>query len=154
MAGADFLSRYGGTADHVTSVSPGRRYRVRAPTAHPIYERCRVDSFRVLLLAQGGETGLRRLGELMYESHDSYGRCGLGSPGTDRLVALVRAEGRAGGLYGARITGGGNRLLVVDISTICVNALVAPGCGLGGRTFAPPSTAYSLSSMPITKIAL
>jgi L-arabinokinase len=44
----------------------------------------------------------------MYASHDSYGRCGLGSPGTDRLVALVRAEGSAAGLYGARITGGGS----------------------------------------------
>ena len=44
----------------------------------------------------------------MYESHASYGRCGLGSEGTDRLVALVRAEGPAAGLYGARITGGGS----------------------------------------------
>ena len=44
----------------------------------------------------------------MYESHRSYGACGLGSPGTDRLVELVRAEGAAAGLYGARITGGGS----------------------------------------------
>ena len=44
----------------------------------------------------------------MYESHASYGRCGLGSEGTDRLVALVRSEGQAAGLYGARITGGGS----------------------------------------------
>ena len=44
----------------------------------------------------------------MYESHASYGRCGLGSKGTDHLVALVRAEGAAAGLYGARITGGGS----------------------------------------------
>jgi L-arabinokinase len=44
----------------------------------------------------------------MYESHASYGACGLGSPGTDRLVALARAEGPGAGLYGARITGGGS----------------------------------------------
>jgi L-arabinokinase len=44
----------------------------------------------------------------MYESHASYGHCGLGSEGTDRLVALVRSEGQAAGLYGARITGGGS----------------------------------------------
>jgi len=44
----------------------------------------------------------------MYESHASYGRCGLGSEGTDRLVALVRGEHPAAGLYGARITGGGS----------------------------------------------
>jgi L-arabinokinase len=49
-----------------------------------------------------------RLGELMYGSHASYGQCGLGSPGTDRLVELVRREGTASGLYGARITGGGS----------------------------------------------
>jgi galactokinase len=54
------------------------------------------------------ETRRVRLGALMYESHDSYGRCGRGSPGTDRLVELVRAEGAAAGLYGARITGGGS----------------------------------------------
>jgi len=108
MAGTDFLSRCGGTADHVTSVTPGRTYRVRAAAAHPVYERRRVETFRDLLLSRRGETEHGRLGELMYESHDSYGRCGLGSPGTDRLVALVRAEGPAGGLYGARITGGGS----------------------------------------------
>ena len=108
IAGGDFLGRYGGTTDTVTSVAPGRRYRVRAPAAHPVYERWRVEAFRELLLAPAGEAGGRRLGELMYESHASYGRCGLGSAGTDRLVALVRAEGSAAGLYGARITGGGS----------------------------------------------
>jgi L-arabinokinase len=44
----------------------------------------------------------------MDESHASYGRCGLASPGTDRLVALVKSAGPATGLYGARITGGGS----------------------------------------------
>jgi L-arabinokinase len=108
MTGADFLARYGGTADPVTSVAPGRRYPVHAPAAHPVYERRRVETFRDLLLARPSETDRCRLGELMYESHASYGRCGLGSDGTDRLVALVRAEGPAAGLYGARITGGGS----------------------------------------------
>jgi len=108
MTGADFLARYGSTADPVTSVAPGRKYRVRAPTEHPVYERSRVETFRDLLLARSGETARRRLGQLMYESHASYGRCGLGSAGTDRLVALVRAEGPGAGLYGARITGGGS----------------------------------------------
>ena len=44
----------------------------------------------------------------MYQSHASYSACGLGSPGTDRLVRLVRDQGPAAGLYGARITGGGS----------------------------------------------
>jgi len=49
-----------------------------------------------------------RLGELMYASHASYSACGLGSDGTDRLVALVREAGPRLGLYGAKITGGGS----------------------------------------------
>jgi galactokinase len=49
----------------------------------------------------------------MYESHASYQGCGLGSPGTNRLVELVRREGAAAGLYGARITGGGSGGTVV-----------------------------------------
>ncbi len=44
----------------------------------------------------------------MYESHASYSACGLGSPGTDRLVELAREAGPAHGIYGAKITGGGS----------------------------------------------
>ena len=44
----------------------------------------------------------------MYESHASYSACGLGSDGTDRLVALAREAGPARGIYGAKITGGGS----------------------------------------------
>jgi L-arabinokinase len=44
----------------------------------------------------------------MYQSHASYSACGLGSDGTDRLVAMVRQIGPAAGLYGAKITGGGS----------------------------------------------
>lgn len=108
ISGDDFIARFGGTADRVTTVDRGRRYRVRAPTAHPVYERQRAETFRRLLLDAPGEARRRALGELMYESHASYGRCGLGSTGTDRLVDLVRAEGPVAGLYGARITGGGS----------------------------------------------
>jgi galactokinase len=107
MSGDEFLDRYGDTADTVTSVDRGRGYCVRAPAAHPVYERSRAEEFRRLLPAST-EDARRHLGELMYESHASYGRCGLGSEGTDRLVALVRSEGPAAGLYGARITAGGS----------------------------------------------
>jgi len=108
MTGDEFLDRYSSTADTVTSVERGRRYRVRAPAAHPVYERRRAETFRQLLLESASDAGRRRLGELMYESHASYGRCGLGSRGTDLLVEFVRAEGPAAGLFGARITGGGS----------------------------------------------
>ena len=107
MSGDEFLARYGTTADSVTSVDPARRYCVRAPAAHPVYERSRAEAFRQLL-PESSEEARRHLGELMYESHAAYGRCGLGSEGTDRLVALVRSEGLAAGLYGARITAGGS----------------------------------------------
>jgi L-arabinokinase len=73
-----------------------------------VYECQRVESFRQLLRAAPDEERRSRLGSLMYESHASYVACGLGSPGTDRLVELVRSEGPAAGLYGARITGGGS----------------------------------------------
>jgi galactokinase len=107
ISGDEFLDRYGDTADTVTSVERGRRYCVRAPAAHPVYERSRAEAFR-RLLPKSSADARRHLGELMYESHASYDRCGLGSEGTDRLVALVRSEGLEAGLYGARITGGGS----------------------------------------------
>jgi galactokinase len=107
MPGAAFLERYGSSGDTVTGVDPRRSYRVRTPASHPVHEHQRVRTFRQLLLAPETEERRRLLGELMYQSHVSYGACGLGSPGTDRLVSLVRAEGAQNGLYGARITGGG-----------------------------------------------
>ena len=125
MSGDEFLARYGGTDDTVTTVERGRRYRVRAPTAHPVYERERAERFRRLLHAAPGEDRRVRLGELMYESHASYAACGLGSPGTDRLVELVRAEGPAAGLYGARITGGGSGGTVAVIGRSDASAAVA-----------------------------
>ena len=125
MAGEDFLARYGGTADTVTAVQPGRRYRVRAPTAHPVYERERAESFRGLLHAAPDEDRRVALGALMYGSHASYVACGLGSPGTDRLVELVRTEGPAAGLYGARITGGGSGGTVALVCRSDASAAVA-----------------------------
>jgi L-arabinokinase len=125
MSGEEFLERFGGTADTVTRVEPGRRYRVRAPTRHPVYERTRVEEFRRLLGGPYREDRLVQLGELMYQSHASYSACGLGSPGTDRLVELVRAEGPAGGLYGARVTGGGSGGTVAVIGRHDAAAAVA-----------------------------
>ncbi len=107
ITGREFLARYSETSDTVTKVDRGRVYRVRQSTAHPIYEHDRVRAFRQLLL-QSGEEQWTSLGELMYESHASYSACGLGSRGTDLIVSLVRQEGPANGLFGARITGGGS----------------------------------------------
>src|SRR4051812_5747963 len=113
ITGADFLARYGGTTDLVTRVVPGATYAVLMPAWHPIAEHQRVVRWRERLeaFAEGDGRGVDRLGAelgaLMYESHASYSACGLGSSGTDRLVALARAAGSARGIHGAKITGGG-----------------------------------------------
>jgi L-arabinokinase len=107
MPGADFLARYGAGIDPVTSVDASRTYRVRQPTAHPIFEHDRIQTFSRLLGEDPVESA-PSLGELMYESHESYSACGLGSGGTDRLVALAKEAGPARGIYGAKITGGGS----------------------------------------------
>ncbi len=112
LAGSEFLERYRGTTDRVTRVEPERTYAVRQPTAHPIDEHARVRRFAQLLAQpvdeQRAGRQLEALGELMYGSHASYSACGLGSEGTDLLVELVRRAGKAAGLYGAKITGGGS----------------------------------------------
>jgi galactokinase len=109
MMGAEFLERYGGTTDPVSRVQPDRTYPVRQATAHPIHEDQRVHRFAELLgrLHEQPDAALQ-MGALMYDSHDSYGACGLGSEGTDRLVALIREAGPSRGLFGAKITGGGS----------------------------------------------
>ena len=110
MHGAEFLARYEGTTDPVTTVERDRTYAIRAPTMHPIYENFRVRRFAELLQRQGSLSQDEKitLGQLMYESHASYSACGLGSQGTDMLVEMVRAVGIEGGLFGAKITGGGS----------------------------------------------
>lgn len=105
LGGAAFLERYGGTGDTVTAVDPDREYAVRVATAHPIHEHARVRAFADLLRAPASPRRRQLLGALMCGSHESYSACGLGSPGTDRLVELAAAEPA---LHGAKITGGGS----------------------------------------------
>jgi L-arabinokinase len=105
LDGDVFLARYRGTTDLVARVDPSRRYAIRTPTAHPIHEHERVTEW-ARQLRSGCDPA--RLGVLMYESHASYSACGLGSDGTDRLVALAREKGVGRGIYGAKITGGGS----------------------------------------------
>jgi L-arabinokinase len=107
IRGADFLERFGETADTATRVDPGKTYPVRRPTVHPVYENFRARTF-LRLLEGGAAESAPLLGELMYQSHASYSACGLGSNGTDRLVELARGFGPSRGIYGAKITGGGS----------------------------------------------
>ena len=108
MSGEGFLKRYKGTSDSVTCVRADWSYPTLQATRHPIYEHARVKSFAETLKNWRGIAQAEELGELMYQSHASYSACGLGSPGTNELVALVRESGVEAGLYGARITGGGS----------------------------------------------
>lgn len=122
LSGAEFLAQYTATTDRVTRVDPDREYAIRIPTAHPIYEHQRVKRFSELLnmginprvsgssssSGDNNDASLPLLGELMYQSHESYSACGLNSEGTDLLVQLVREAGPEHGLHGAKITGGGS----------------------------------------------
>jgi len=125
MSGAEFLERYDGLTDTATQVRPERRYPVRRATEHPVREHERVGRFAELLGVLAEQPGAAlELGRLMYESHKSYGACGLGSDGTDRLVELVAALGPERGLFGAKITGGGSGGTVAVLATSEAEALV------------------------------
>jgi len=121
LDGAAFLARYQGTTDPVTRVDPSRRYAIRTPAAHPVHEHERVTEW-AQQLRSGPDA--RRLGALMYESHASYSACGLGSAGTDRLVALARDAGVTRGIYGAKITGGGSGGTVAVLADAAARAQV------------------------------
>jgi L-arabinokinase len=114
MLGEDFLAKYGGITDSVTRVNPDRSYPIRQATAHP----ARVERFATLLASLvDSRSAASEMGQLMYGSHASYGACGLGSDGTDRLVQMVKESGASSGLYGAKITGGGSGGTVAILGT-------------------------------------
>lgn len=112
ISGKEFLEEHEVSIDRVTMIDELKNYHVRQCTSHPVYENERVVQFRDYLLALHESpnknerlTLLKKMGELMYQSHESYSLCGLGSDRTDEIVALAR---NASGVYGAKITGGGN----------------------------------------------
>lgn len=120
ITGAAFAAAHGDHEDVVTPLRASQTYAVRVPAAHAVHEHARVSLFRALLGAAPGSEQLRLLGQLMLQSHTSYSACGLGSPGTDALVALVEELGPARGLFGAKITGGGSG------GTVCVLGAAGP----------------------------
>ena len=96
LLGSEFLARFQGTTDLATrhrsgaQLSRARRDRARdrgAPARPRVSRAARRHSGAL------DEPTRVRLGELMYASHASYSACGLGSDGTDQLVALVREAG-------------------------------------------------------------
>ena len=115
MDGREFLSKFGGITDTVTSVDPNKTYAIKAPAEHAIYENRRVQRFADLMTASPEPDRLAQAGELMFGSHESYKACGLTESRTDRIVELVRTSGDEG-LFGARITGGGSGGTVVVLA--------------------------------------
>ena len=113
MHGEDFLDRYGETVDTATQVEPGKLYVVKDRVEHAIYENARVKQFITAIKNADNDPDhmpdyLSEAGDLMYESNASYrDLAGLGSSEVDGLVNIARKIGRQGGIYGAKITGGG-----------------------------------------------
>lgn len=108
--GSEFSAKYPSHFDPFTPIRPEVVYPVRACTRYAVEENYRVHLFVELLLNKSTPLTQRTrilLGELMYEAHQGYTECGLGSEATDLIVNLVRAEGVTHELYGAKITGGG-----------------------------------------------
>lgn len=111
IKGKDFVSRFGEPEEFKHELQPDQVYKIRSRTEHHIYENDRTHRF-IERLGRARRTGERdalvEAGELMYASHWSYGqRCGMGSIETDVLVNMIRQQGAARGLYGAKVTGGG-----------------------------------------------
>ncbi|MEQ1585769.1 MAG: hypothetical protein ABL895_07825 [Cyclobacteriaceae bacterium] len=111
LTGKEFLNKYE-TIDSITTIGEQTNYQVLQCTSHPVLEHDRVLQFKNYLtrlqdiksIDQRTDI-LKSMGNLMYQSHESYSRCGLGSPRTDEIVALTK---NTPGIYGAKITGGGN----------------------------------------------
>jgi len=124
VKGKDFLELYGVSIDTVTSVNEDTIYPVLQSAAHPVYENERVNTFMQLLMdiniSTEKQKQLQTMGELMYQSHESYSRCGLGSERTDEIVAIMKAH-ESSGIAGAKITGGGSG------GTVCALAVGEKG---------------------------
>ena len=113
ILGEEFLEKYGETVDTATQVEPGKLYPVRSRVEHMIYENARTKQFIAIIKNADSDPEhiqgyLREAGELMYASNTSYrDLAGLGSPEVDGLVSIAKKIGEQGGIYGAKITGGG-----------------------------------------------
>lgn len=105
LSGRDFLSLYGEHLDPFTSVRPDHIYPVRGAVRYAVEENLRIQTVKLLLEnGDASDPSLRLIGELLYQSHQAYADCGLGSTACDALVALARQSG----FLGAKMTGGGS----------------------------------------------
>lgn len=145
MQGNEFLNKYGETVDSVTQVNPDKIYAVRDCVQHPVYENARVKQFvnaikNVSKYPDRASDFLKVAGRLMYQSNASYrDLVGLGSPEIDGIVNIAQKISEQGGIYGAKITGGGGGgtaaiLCYGDVSTSLTQIIAAYKLAWGIQT--------------------
>lgn len=111
LSGKEFLSRHGESIDQLTKIDLLKQYHVKVCTEHPVYENDRVRRFKKImedyrpLRNSEQKINIAKLGQLMYQSHESYSICGLGSERTDEIIHLSKQYPE---IAGAKITGGGS----------------------------------------------
>lgn len=119
ISGEEFINKYKTIIDPLSFIDRDKEYYVLNCTRHPVYENFRIMLFSQIIKNYATEfqnysNRLSLMGELMYQSHQSYTDCGLGHERTDEIVEMIKDQGSKKGLYGARITGGGSG------GTVCV----------------------------------
>ncbi|HEU4858886.1 MAG TPA: hypothetical protein VFT15_03580 [Chitinophagaceae bacterium] len=118
ISGKDFLAQYKSSIDTVTQIDEDKIYKPRVCGSHPVYENARVNEFKDLLKGfkkqDDRQRALKQMGSLMLQSHESYSLVGLGNEFTDKIIELVEDAGPDSGVFGARVSGGGNG------GTVCV----------------------------------
>ncbi len=118
ISGAGFLAHYKLSIDTVTNIDENKIYRPAVCGSHPVYENARVNEFKILLKnfkkQDDKQASLIQMGNLMMQSHESYSAVGLGNEFTDKIVEMIRDAGPAHGVFGARVSGGGNG------GTVCI----------------------------------
>lgn len=113
LTGQDFFEKFQTSIDIISFIDRDEEYNILKGTRLPVYENFRTQLFVQVIKNYSAEfqnyaNRLNLMGELMYQSHQSYSDCGLGHPGADEIVARVKAAGPRKGLYGARLTAPGS----------------------------------------------
>jgi galactokinase len=112
ITGRAFTARFGTMRGLNGEPDPQQVYKVRSRTEHHIYENRRVHDFATDIARARRTNSLDALthaGELMYASHWSHSqRCGIGGVEADTLVTAIRRHGPEAGLFGAKVTAGGD----------------------------------------------
>ena len=119
ISGQEFFEKYQTSVDIISFIDRDKEYDILKCTRHPVYENFRAKLFAQIIKNyttefQNYSSRLSLLGELMYQSHQSYLDCGLSHPQADDIVARVKERGSKQGLYGARIVGRGGG------GTVCI----------------------------------